>query len=412
MLSFLDYYLVPFGLFLGATTRQIAILVAVPHLLAASAQPFAVGVVRRIGSRLRWVVWGACLQAALFIPAAFLAVISFPSRVAALTILIAGIRILGSLVGAAWGSLVSEYLPPEKRGSYFGWRAGVVGMAGVAGVVSGGLLLTWFGQFSTASGFLLLFLLAAILRFVSAGLLAQMAELPLSPSPDSDFTFFMFLQRIRESNFVRFVLYTASITLAAHVAAPYFSVYMLRDLQWSYLRYMSVHLAAVLAGLVAFPLWGRHADVVGNAQILKITGFLTPWIPFLWLVSDSPFYLAAVELFAGFVWGGFTLCATNFIYDAVSPQKRVRCLGYFNLINGAAIFVGSLAGGFLADRLPPLGGHSLLTLFVLSGLLRLGACVLLSSRFQEVRQSARRVSSRRLFFSVLGFRPLVGPNTE
>lgn len=412
MLSFLDYYLVPFGLFLGATTPQIAVLVAVPHLLSAMAQLFAVGVVRRVGSRLKLIVRGAALQAALFIPTAFLAVIPSPRRVQWLPVLIAGIRMMGSLVGAAWGSLVSEYLPPERRGSYFGWRARVVGIAGVVGVVCGGLLLTWLGKFSTALGFFLLFLLAGVLRFISAALLAQMTELPHSFSPGSDFTLLMFLRRMKKSNFVRFVLFTAGVIFAAHIAAPYFSVYLLRGLHWSYLQYMWIHLAAVIAGLVAFPVWGRHADFVGNAHILKLTGFLIPLIPFLWLFSESNLYLFGVELFSGFVWGGFNLCAANFIYDAVTPQKRVRCLAYFNLINGTAIFIGSLLGGFLADRLPPIRGHSLLTLFALSGLLRLGACFFLSSRFQEVRASARRVSSRRLFFSVLGIRPLLEPETE
>ena len=35
-----------------------------------------------------------------------------------------------------------------------------------------------------------------------------------------------------------------------------------------------------------------------------------------------------------FLWGGLTLCSTNFVYDAVTPPKRHTCLAYFNVGQG------------------------------------------------------------------------------
>ena len=409
MLAFLDYYLVPYALFLGASTRGIALLVALPQLLASVAQLVAVRVVRLAGSRLRFIVTAAGFQAVLLVPVALLALASFPDQVLVLTALVIGFRVLNNLVGSAWGSLMSEYLPIGSRGRYFGWRSQIVGLAGLGGVALGGVLLSLMKGISLAWGFCGLFLGASVLRAISTALLAKMQDLSLPLTPDSDFTFLMFLRRFKESNFVRFVLYVSSILFGTFLAAPYFSVYMLRDLRLSYFNYMLIHLAGVLGALVAFPVWGKHADVVGNAKILKMTSLLVPAVPVLWLVSRQPMVLVVVEMFSGFVWGGFNLCATNFIYDAVSPQKRVRCLGYFNLINGTAIFLGSLLGGFLADWLPPVRwGYSLLTLFLISGILRLGAHFWLSPQFREVRESARPVSSRQLFFSVVGIRPVVG----
>jgi predicted MFS family arabinose efflux permease len=187
---------------------------------------------------------------------------------------------------------------------------------------------------------------------------------------------------------------------------------MLRDLHFNYLTYTAMLFSAIVAGLIGFPIWGRHADLAGNASILRITGLLIPVIPLLWLISRHPLYIFVIQAFSGFVWSGFNLCATNFIYDAVTPAKRVRCLGYFNLINGCAIFAGAALGGFLGDRLPLLGGFSLTTLFLLSSLLRFLAYFTLSPKFQEVRESAKKVSSTDLFFSVLGIRSITGLNAE
>jgi MFS family permease len=146
---------------------------------------------------------------------------------------------------------------------------------------------------------------------------------------------------------------------------------------------------------------------VGNVRVLRLSGIFACLIPLFWLVSRNVYYLALVQMLAGFVWSGFTLSATNFIYDAVTPQKRVRCISYFQVMNGAAIFMGASLGGFLATKLPLLQGYSLLSLFLLSGICRLFFYFILFNRFREVRPS-REVSIQELFFSVVGIRPLTG----
>ncbi len=412
MLGIMDYYLIPYGLFLGASIPEIGLLIAIPNLLASIAQLFAVHVIRFSGSRLKFLIGGTCAQAFLLIPISLLSFAFFKKQIFILIGLVTIFKIIGNLIGTAWGSLMSDYLPENKRGHYFGWRSQVVGIAGITGVALAGLFLFLFNQTNRAMAFFLLFLSASLLRFTSSLLMSKMMDLPLHYQPGSDFTFLMFLRRFKESNFVKYVLYVSSITFAVHLASPYFSVYMLENLKFNYLFYMSVHLSAVFMGLIAFPIWGKHADIVGNAKILKITSFLIPLIPILWIFSKNHFYLMGIESFSGFVWGGFNLCTANYIYDAVSPAKRVRCLGYFNLINGIALCLGASLGGFLGDHLPAILGYRLLTLFLISGLIRFAAYFLLSKKFKEVRASAKHVSSSKLFFSVVGIRPISGLNRE
>ena len=86
----------------------------------------------------------------------------------------------------------------------------------------------------------------------------------------------------------------------------------------------------------------------------------------------------------------------------------MRCIAYFNVINGVGLFFGSSLGGYLASRLPALLGHRLLALFAISCACRLVFYALLSQSFREVR-AARDVTIQELFFSVVGIRPLVGP---
>jgi MFS family permease len=402
-----DEYLIPLGLFLGATPMDIGFLVAVPHLLGSLSHFFAVRAVEFFGSRVRFLVRASFSQALFLLPLAVFPFFLFPSRILALIFFVTLFRVLANLIATVWGGLASDYLVPEERGKYFGWRSRITGLAGMVTTVLGGVLLNAFKPFSTAAGFGILFGVTASARFISSGLMARMQDVPEQKNPGDMFTFFMFLRRFKESNFVKFVFYVASITFATTLAAPYFSVYMLQDLHFSYLTYMLVHMGAIVASLISFPIWGKHADKIGNAKVLKTTSLLIPLIPVLWLFSPNPVYLFTLEVFAGFVWGGFNLCSLNFTYDAVSPGKRMRCLGYFGFINGVATFVGAGLGGYLAERLPTLNGSRILTLFVISAALRFLSHFLLSRHFHEVRQATQKISSVDLFFSVVGIRPFL-----
>ncbi|MFA7255330.1 MAG: MFS transporter [Candidatus Omnitrophota bacterium] len=410
MQSLAEDYFIPLALFLCATPLQIGLLVAVPTLVSSVIQLWTSKAVDLIGSRLRCLVTTAAGQAFCLLPIVFLPFLAGAWRIGAFIVFVTLFRTFGSLISTVWGSLASDYLPAEERGRYFGWRSRVVGIAGILGTVWGGLLLFSYRGKLQAAGFMILVAVATLARFLSAGLMTRMQDLPAVEKPGDHFTFLMFLRRFRQSNFVKFVFYVASIMFATNLAAPFFSVYMLHDLHFNYFLFMTIRFASIVAGLVSFPIWGRHADAVGNAKILKLTSLLIPAIPLLWTISPLPAYLICVEIFSGFVWGGFNLCALNFIYEAVSSGKRIRCLSYFAFINGIAIFLGAAAGGFLVERLPSFRGSAILTVFLISGALRLLSHFILSKKFREVRLVAQKISSLELFFSVTGIRQLGGRN--
>ncbi|HEU4345921.1 MAG TPA: MFS transporter [Candidatus Binatia bacterium] len=402
-----DHYATPLALFLGATVQQIGFITALPNLLSSLSQFFAVRVIYWVGGRLKLLVRLVFSQASLILCIAMLPWVQLSYRVELLLVLLILAALCGGLAGPAWGSLMSDYIPPRQRGRYFGWRNKILGSVAVGSVIASGLLLYSFREISYSAGFFILFSLAALARYASARFISQMDEPPHRKDPASDFTFIMFLARFRESNFLKFVVFTACLNFASFLAAPFFVVFMLRDLQLSYLTYMALQVCSALASLIALPLWGRHADLVGNVRVLRLSALFSALIPIFWLVSSHPVYLMLVQMWAGFSWSGVTLSSGNFIYDAVTPQKRIRCIAYFNIINGLALFLGASVGGFLALRLPPLFGFPLLGLFAVSCFCRLSVYMLLSRCFREVRP-ARQVSIQELFFSVVGIRPLVG----
>lgn len=406
MISVTDFYLIPLGLLLGAKVYQIGLLVAVPHLVASFAQLLAVKAVDAMGSRLKFLVGGCVLQALVLVPVALLPFLHFPHRVGVFIMLVMVFRVLSNLIATGWGSLMSDYLIPEERGKYLGWRNRIAGISGVSGLVAGGIILQLLRSHSPELGFCLLFSITAASRLLSAFLMSRMEDVKLERQPKDDFTFLQFMSRFRESNFVRYALYVSGITFAANLTAPYVGVHLLDNLHFNYVAYMSVFLTSQAAQFISFPIWGRHADIVGNARVLKTTSLLLPLIPIYWMFVTDLRILLIFEFFGGFVWGGFNLCSANYIFDAVTPEKRVRCLAYFSLLNGTALFLGATLGGYLADHVPQWFDYRITTLFLFGSVTRFGMHFILSKRFREVRAGARDVSSKNLFFSVAGIRPI------
>jgi len=411
MLGVTEHYMVPLALFLGATVWQIGWVSALPNLLGSLSQFFSVQAVRRLGGRLRLLVSAVFFQATFLALIAFLALFPVPFRVEMLIAALVLFAVSGAVSGPAWGSLMSDYLPPRRRGEYFGWRNRILGSVSLVSMVASGLFLYLAGTTHRTLAFFIVFLVGSLARYVSAVFLSRMGDVPHKENPASDFSFYMFIARFRESNFVKFVAFVASLTFASYIASPYFAVFMLQDLHLSYFQYMAIQVTPSMASLATFSWWGRHADLVGNARVLKFSASFTPLIPLLWLPYHNVYYLLVLQILSGFAWSGVNLCATNFIYDAVTPAKRVRCIAYFNLITGVALSAGAWLGGYLATALPPLWGYRILSLFALSAVLRFASCLFLSGHFREIRPS-QQVSSQELFFSVVGIRPLIGGNRE
>jgi MFS family permease len=203
---------------------------------------------------------------------------------------------------------------------------------------------------------------------------------------------------------------------AVAIASPFFVVYMLRDLHFSYLEYTIITAMSVLMQFLALNRWGRISDAFGNRLILVITGLMIPVLPMLWIFSTNYIYLLVVQALAGMAWGGFSLSASNYVYDLVPASKRAMYLAFHNVLTSVAVFSGALIGGYLGAHLPTridiIGLHYewfsvLYGVFVISAILRLTVAALLLTRLKEMR-SVRSMTVGGLVFRVARFHPLSG----
>ncbi len=412
-----EIYFSAYAIFLRASTAQISFLAAVPSLLGSFAQLFSAWLARRTGRRKDIILAGVLGQSLTWLAIIWLPYF-FPAQGA--TILIVAVVLYyaaGNLAAPLWNSLMGDLVPEQKRGRFFGQRTRRMSlMSFLSLVIAGGVLHFADLHQVTRFGFLLIFNIAIVARFYSLYQLNRMVE----PESVSDAMQPVFtrdvLQRVRHSQFARFSVFFGMMSFSVALASPFFTVYMLRDLHFSYLQFTAATAVSVLAQFMTLNMWGRLSDVFGNRLIMLATGSLIPLLPLLWLASINFWYILAIQVLGGLSWAGFSLSASNYVYDTVAPAKRARYGALHSVLSSSGVFAGALLGGYLGSLLPArvlvLGfvvdwPSSLCWLFLISGLARAAMVMLFLPHLREVRE-VRSMPFPSLIYRVTQFHALSG----
>ncbi len=384
MIGFTQEYFIPFLLVLGGTPSQAGVLNGFANFFSACIQLMSPNITDRLKSRKRMFMFFIGLQLLMLLPMFFMALTGrgHPFFFIICVVLFTG---FGAVATPAWSSLMSNLVPEQKRGTYFGWRSRIVGFIIVGFSLLGGWITDALEEQDVYAGFAVLFGCAFLFRLCSWFFLGKMKDIPMEPRHENYFSLIQFLARYRESNFAKFVIFSGLLYFSVYVASPFFSVFMLKDLHYNYMIYSVVMISSTLLVYLTPPRWGRIADKVGNLRIIKAVSLLIALIPLFWIVNQSPLCFIVSQLYSGIIWGAYNLCALNFVYDAVSPGKRTRCIAYYTAFNAFGIAAGSLAGGFLSSVVPSLKGYPLITVFLISLLLRLWVVWIFPGKIREVR---------------------------
>ena len=374
---------------LEATQFELALFGTLPLVLSAVMQLGVPYLATKIPSRKAVVILSVWTQT-FFVALIGLSGYASPRFGAVLLLLLFTLSsVSGGFGGGVWASWMADLVPEEIRGRYFAWRdMNLCGIQVAAGTVSGIMMQYYGGPHPGWLVFMVVFMTAAVTRFFSGGMLMLQYEPPLTYQPlQKDFGYIEFMRKIPGSNFARFTLFVALIQGTAAIASPFFNPYFLKDLHLPYLQYSLVSNAYLVGILLFLPYWGKIADRHGNWFVLKVSALGGALLPLPYLYFDSFQSLIILGFTAGVIWSAFGLSSFNYLLDAVTPARRIRCSAYMTATVGFAVFIFGLLGGWVVYYLQPLWfWHSAYqSLFILSAGLRL-AVVMIFIGFGLVRE--------------------------
>jgi MFS family permease len=414
----LETYFSAFALFLRASASQVALLATLPNLLGSLAQLGSAWLGHRIQRRKPIIVAGAYLQA-LVLPFMFLLPLAFPNYAIVLLMLALTLyHAAAHIIVPQWMSLMGELVPERKRGRFFAHRTRISTICSFAALAAGGITLHVLDvEGSTKLGFAALFVVAFLARLYSVRNLKRMHEPREHAASLEVLTDFSWLKKPEFAAAKRFSLFFILMQSAVGISAPFFSVYMLKTLEFSYFHFMLNTGTAVLMQFLTLSYWGRISDIMGNRLVLVTTGTIIPTLPALWLVSPDVWYLLCLQVLSGFAWAGFSLSAGNILYELVPREKRATYQALQGVLLTIGVFCGGMLGSVIVHFMPrvlQIGGwqHTLTTTllwaFLTSSMIRACISLVFLPRLRELRKPRRQLTPYELVFRFTRFNAFMG----
>jgi MFS family permease len=302
---------------------------------------------------------------------------------------------------APWNSMMADIVPLTVRGRYFASRNRINNLiALILSFVAGGIL-----QVLTKNGFLgfsIIFAGAMVSRFFSFYFLSQMVYPSVVVPKTKQASILKLATTLGSTNIGKYIIFNALINLSASFSAPFFSVYMLRELKFSYLTYVIINGTATLTTILFMPFWGKRIDRAGSIKVMKTGSLFVTILPILWLFSANIYYLCGVQVISGFAWSGCILALNLFLYYAAPVENRTRYIALSNALMFGGTALGSLLGGIMAPIVPAILMNRLFTIFLISGVARILVVIFFMPGIYEVRK-VPKTSYREILFGGLQF---------
>ncbi|MBI2451755.1 MFS transporter [Candidatus Pacearchaeota archaeon] len=367
-------YITPFALALKANAFHIGVLSSVAGLASPLSEIFGSRMMLK-KSRKKIVLTFVLLQAFMLIPVALLGVLYWKGILEnyllyALIFLYTLVVIFGGILAPSWFSWMGDIIPEKYRGRYTSMRNRATEITAIIAILIGAFILDFFKTKGLAIiAFSILFTFAFFGRIVSYNLLKKEYSPEFKVKKSSYFSFFAFLRRF--DNYGKFSVYLAIFNFALMIASPFFSVYMLEELRFSYTTFTLATISSSIFYLAFSPAIGKISDKYGSMKALYISNFLFAVNPLLWMFFRDTWFLIIVPGFiVGVANAALITAHTKFTYDSVKPEKRGICLAYTSLLIGIGTFVGSLLGGFLIKYVHFVSYNQFFFAFILSAVLR------------------------------------------
>ncbi len=381
-------YLTVYVLALGASSAQIGLMSALASLSSALVLLPGALLVERIGRRKQIVVVSSFVARTSFLLLALIPLLLQDQPLVIAAIALAVIRdTFSNLHYPAWMSLTGDIVPLEGRGHYFASRNFVMSLAAMLVTLIAGMVIT---RSQGLGGYQAVLAGAALLGFSATFCFGQIGDRRRAvPTRKSAFNPAMLWRDLRSSPF--FLALCAAMALwnfALNIAGPFFTVYLVQNLNASGTMVALTAIATSISGMVAQRRLGPLVDRIGAHRLLVISSLLIPTTPVAWAFVTAPWQVILINLVGGGLWAAFNLASFNYLLTQMPDETRPRLSAVYQVVQLASLAAGAALGGQLVAH----WGYAAVFLISASGRVIAG---LLFSRLAPEEQRRKQQAARR-----------------
>jgi len=352
-------FLTAFAIQLGASNFTIGLLAAVPHLSQLAQIP-ALATVEHYRNRRRvYFVSGLIARPAMLIIGAAAFIPDTDVAIAVIVFAFALRYAMGAFLGCAWGSWMRDLVPDRLMGEIFGQRQKRMTFIGaVLSLAAAGFVDVWihYVPLPQTYGYAVIYALAFLGGAYGVWCAQHVYEPPMTAAPPQRGWYRSLATPFRSKNFRRLLAFLGSWNFAINLAAPFFTVNMLKRMDLSLALVVGLGTLSQMAAYFMVAQWGSIADRFSNKSVLSVCAPLFVLSIFAWTFTMFPErhvltipLLIAIHVATGVASAGVTLASGNITLKLAPRGDATAYMAASSLVNSLAAGAASMFGGLTAD---------------------------------------------------------------
>ena len=350
-------FLVAFALILGASNLQIGILASV-STLASIFQMAAIYLIQRYKNRRAVVVYcGIIGRSALMLISMLPFILSNNTSIKFIIVLLFLHHTMGMIGGLCWMSWMKDLIPEKKLGDFFASRGRYTQIISVVITLALAVSLDYVKQFHAAYEMEIyggMFMIAAMVGLLGTFLLAK------TPEPTIEITnknlLEMFTVPFKNENFKNLMIFQSLWLFATNLAAPFFTVFLLKTLQYPLKYVILLTILGQLSHISLIRVWGKYSDQYSNKTVLQICAPLYLLCILGWTFTTMPTthaftipLLVIIHIVSGAALAGINLSLNNIGLKLAPKGDGVYYITAKSMVSAIIAGVAPIVGGLFAD---------------------------------------------------------------
>jgi len=260
---------------------------------------------------------------------------------------------LANLGNPMWFSWMSDLVPHESLNVHWAVRQRFISACNIAAQLAVAFAFNHFeARGQIVLGFIVLGIAGTVLGVGDICLFALVPEPPHERVQDIRLREVL-IEPLRNADFRPYLLFRAYWNFAIMVSAPFFGVYLIKEMKLSTLTVQLTFITSSLGVVLASRLWGMLCDTYGHRPALTMVAAAKPLVPLCYiLVPPIPVIavpiLALMSLVDGMVNAGGQIATQGVMLKDTPRRNRAMYIGATNFL---ALGVAGGLAPFIAGAL-------------------------------------------------------------
>jgi MFS family permease len=260
--------------------------------------------------------------------------------------------------GCSWNSWMRDLVPEDRLGSFFSKRMSLSMAISIPLSLGAGFYIDYwekiFPEYELYS-YAILFFFGFLAGMLGVYFISTIPEPRMAANGKTDF-FKLIAKPFKDANFKNLIMFLGTWNFAINLAAPFFTVYMLKSLDLKMSLVIILMVLSQVINITFFRIWGRLSDRFSNKSVLGVSGPLFIACTLAWTFTTMPEkhiltipLLIAIHIFTGISTAGVTLASGNIGLKLAPKGEATSYLAANSFVNSLAAGIAPVLGGLFAD---------------------------------------------------------------